>query len=112
MNEIKNAKISCTMLGYEDHGIFTFSITLDYGGSGQGAGGYCIYSKGDDSKNGYAMGIIPKILKTVGVNSWEQLKGKYIRVNSCHEEVKAIGNLLEDKWLNFKEYFSNKKGAK
>lgn len=40
--ELRNAKIRHTMLGIEDHGIFTFVLDLDYGGSGQGAGMYCL----------------------------------------------------------------------
>ena len=40
MEEIKNAIITGTYLGIEDHGILTFWLYLDYGGSGQGFGGY------------------------------------------------------------------------
>jgi len=35
--EIKNAKITHTFLGFEDHDCFTFILELDYGGSVQGA---------------------------------------------------------------------------
>ena len=38
--EIRNAVIQSTMLGYEDHGILTCFLHLDYSGAGQGFGGY------------------------------------------------------------------------
>lgn len=49
---MKNAKITHTMLGTEDHGIFTFMLHVDYDGSGQGIGGYALDEprKGSDGK--------------------------------------------------------------
>lgn len=107
----KNAKIVSTMLGYEDHGIFTFMLQLDYGGSGQGAGGYGLdewnetLSKREGTK--YGMDMLIAILETVGVREWEELVGKYVRVKTEHDKVHAIGHPLKDKWLNF-EHFSKK----
>ena len=40
--EIKNAKISSTMLGREDHGIMTFMIYIDGCVFSCGIGGYCL----------------------------------------------------------------------
>jgi hypothetical protein len=48
--ETKNAQIVDTMLGTEDHGIFSFSLNLDYGNSGQNAGGYALDTPKKDSK--------------------------------------------------------------
>jgi hypothetical protein len=42
MNEIRNAKISSTHLGVEDHNITTAMLTLDYGGVCQGFGGWSL----------------------------------------------------------------------
>ena len=95
--EIKNAKIKSTMLGKEDHGIMSFMLYLDYGGSGQGFGGY--------SLGGNSYKIIKRILEVVGVNSWEDLKGQVVRVKAEHNKVHSIGNFLEDDWLNPKEFF-------
>lgn len=92
--EIKNAKITGTMLGYEDHGILTCMIDLDYGGSGQGFGGYQLSDGHDLHRH------ITQILKTVGVEKWEDLKGKYVRVVAEHSKVHRIGNLLEEKWFD------------
>ena len=40
--EIKNAKISSTMLGREDHGIMTFTIYIDTCDFACSIGGYCL----------------------------------------------------------------------
>lgn len=102
MTEIKNARIESTNLGFEGHGIFSYMIFLDYGGSGQGFGGYAL---GGD----YAERTITGILTAVGVDNWEDLKGKYVRVSFGNEaagfgnKIKAIGNIIEDKWFDPKE---------
>jgi len=107
--ETKNAKIDGTFLGVEDHGIFTFYLYLSYGGAGQGAGGYGLdsYDEKTNKRVGYKRGIqlIMEILKVVGVNTWEELKGKHIRVKADMGRVYEIGNFLKDDWLNFEEFF-------
>ena len=100
MNEIveKNARITRTSLEIESHGMLTFSLTLDYGGGiMQGAGGYNL--------DGCSTLIFRAILNTVGVERWEDLTGKTIRVKATDAGVIAIGNILEDKWLDFEEFF-------
>ncbi|MDD2281259.1 MAG: hypothetical protein PHS80_00395 [Methanothrix sp.] len=94
-----NAIIKSTHLGFEDHGIMTFWLNLEYSScTGQRAGGYSI----DGSKG---MDLITKILTIVGVKSWEELPGKYIRVYSTHIGVGAIFNILEDRGVWFKKHF-------
>ena len=48
-------------------------------------------------------------MDTVGVERWEDLKGKYIRckVKGWGGTIDEIGNLIEDKWFNIREFFSN-----
>jgi hypothetical protein len=91
--EIRNAKIAGTTLGFEDHGIFTCFLHLEYGSGniGQSFGGYFLESHPK---------MIQSILKTVGVNSWENLKGKYIRAEFDNIHVERIGHITEDKWYN------------
>ena len=106
--ETKNANITRTMLGIEDHGIMSYSLTLDYGGSGQSFGGYCLDTpvKDDDGKflgrKGVAYGAdtILKILETLEVSTWEKLPGTKCRVVATHTGVKKIGHLLKDKWFD------------
>ena len=111
--EIRNAKIDYTMFGREDHGIMTFMIGINISGGGCcGVGGYAIdgYDRETKSRKFTAKGLeaISKILEVVGVDTWEQLKGKYIRVkdNGWGSTVDEIGNLMDDKWFNLREFFS------
>jgi len=115
--ETKNAKITSTMLGIEDHGILSFYLYLDYGGSGQGAGGYSLDTPIKTGNTflrrvGTAEGLslIMEILEIVGVGKWEDLPGKYIRVQADQAKVHAIGNVIKDKWLNFETFFKEIKG--
>lgn len=94
------------MLGYEDHGIMTIYLTLDYGGTMQGFGGYAldVYSEEDKERlPSKALGEwVMNLLDIVGVNKYEDLKGKYIRVEleeGWNGKILGIGNLLEDKWF-------------
>ena len=104
MEEIKNAKITSTALGYEDHGILTFYIYVDCGGSGQGFGGYALdkWSEDDNDRvpTEHAGQAIKNILGVVGVDKWEDLAGKNIRVKGGFNGISEIGNLLEDRWFN------------
>jgi hypothetical protein len=113
MIETKNARITSTMLGIEDHGIMSFYLYLDYGGSCQSAGGYSLDKPIKDEKGrfikrvGTAVGcdVIMKILEVVGVEKWESLPNKNIRVRADHSKVYAIGNLLREQWIEFEEFF-------
>ena len=111
--KIINAQITDTMLGREDHGIMTFMIFVKFGGYECGIGGYALDGRpkkeGDSVYSPKSMEIISKILEIVGVNQWEDLKGKYIRIidNGWGSTINEIGNLMEDKWLNFKEFFAS-----
>jgi hypothetical protein len=111
MGEIRNAKITATMLGREDHGIMTFQLCLEFRGCGCWWGGYAIdgYDKETKSRVFTAKGleVISKILEIVGVEKWEDLKGQYIRIedNGLGSAIDTIGNLMEDKWFNIREFF-------
>lgn len=101
MREIHNAKITGTMLGVEDHGIFTSFVYLEWEGAGIGFGGYVL---GGQS----GIDFIREILEVVGVEKWEDLKGKYVRVemDGLGRPCKGIGNILKDKWLYPREFFT------
>lgn len=114
--ETKNALITGTMLGIEDHGIMSFMLYLSYGGCGQGAGGYALDTPVKENgkflcRIGTAEGLsmIMRILEVVGVGKWEDLKGKHIRVKADLSAVHAIGNILKDDWLDFTSFFTEVK---
>jgi hypothetical protein len=98
------AKIRNTTLGYEDHGIFTLWLHVDYGGAGQGIGGYALdeYIKregegplrGDRFGTSYGMQFIIEVMKAVGVEKWEDVPGKTIFVlTDDSQKVIGIQNL-------------------
>ena len=103
---IKNAKIKSTKLGL-DRGVFlSFWLMLDYGGSGQGFGGYTLDAVPKDGRERVPHKIaghtVKRILEVVGVDSWEELPGKHIRVKKSGEwgsQIEAIGNILDDNWF-------------
>lgn len=109
---IENAKISGTFLGYDDHGIFTFTLGLTGDGWGVGFGNRALDDydgrKRERVPQPAALNIIPEILKVVGVDRWEELKGKHVRVetNGLGRSVTRIGNLIDNNWLALVEFFS------
>lgn len=114
--QIKNAKINYTKLGREDHGIMTFIIGLDFDGyCHQGIGCYALDGYNKETKtrvfSAKSMEAVSKILEVVGVDYWEELPGKYVRFKDqgWGKPIDEIGNLMEDKWFNLREFFSTVK---
>lgn len=115
MREIENARISSTFLGIEDHGVMSFTLFLDYGGSGQGFGQYCLDEpvKIDGKfirRKGTALGCdcILQILITLGVDSWEKLPGTYVKADHDSAKIYRIAPILGDKWFDVEEFFKDK----
>ena len=113
--EIRNATITGTNLGvhYTDHGILSFSIGLDYGGSGQSFGGWCldtvnqVYLDGDREApmripTELGSGLLLGIDRVFGCD-WEQLRGASCRAYGHNSRVIALGHFLKDKWLWLQE---------
>jgi hypothetical protein len=87
-------------------------IFVRFDGSVCGIGGYAIdgYDREQKTRVFTAKGLeaISKILETVGVHSWEELPGQYIRVkdNGWGSTIDEIGNLMSEKWFNLRDFFS------
>lgn len=117
MNEIENAKIVKADLSMEDLGVLTFDLVLEGCGWGCNFGGY-VLGKGyvgasDDEFEGYASGTeaIMRIMNVVGVSHFSELKGKYVRAmlgEGWGNGISAIGNIIENKWFSYKEFFAKK----
>lgn len=106
---IQNAVITDVSLSIADHGCLSGWLNLNYGGSGQGFGGYSLYSVGvfNRNKGGNFAGLfITRILEVVGVEKWEDLKGKPCRVDAEHNGVKRLGHFIEEKWFDPKVEFT------
>lgn len=115
MKMIKNARITSTMLGREDHGIMTFMIYIDAGDFSCGVGGFCLDEFNTASQTrvfrSKSMKAISEILNVVGVDKWEELPGKYIRFedNGWGSTVTKIGNIIDDKWLDMRKFFGEER---
>jgi len=94
--EIKNAKITGTELGGNERGP-SFWVYVDYGGAGQGFGGYSLGGT-------FTHYVITGILEALEVDSWEKLKGTPVRVKASHDKVQAIGHYLKDQWFDPSEF--------
>ena len=108
--ETLNAQIKKTKLGFIN-GIVDFVLVLEIqGGGGITLGGYALdyYNKEKGKRIGsaYGMNLIMRILEVVGVDTWEELKGKYIRINRIHlgDKATAIGNLMKEEWIDFNSF--------
>ena len=113
---IENALITNVDLSMADHGCLTLAMTLEGGGWGVVYGGYCL-GKGylgadDDFFDGSAAGMeyLIRIMDTVGVEKFQDLKGKYVRVANKRwgSSVKIIGNIIKDKWFDAETFFADK----
>lgn len=92
--QTENAIIKGTFLGIEDHGFLTFFLYLEGDGWGGGFGGF-------DCSSEFLPEAIKEILEVVEVDSWENLKGKMVRVDE-HELgmiPERIGHPIKDKWF-------------
>lgn len=113
---ICNAIIENATITNDDHGLLTAWLTLNYGGSGQGFGGYALYlpKELEDSKNGIPCcgHFIWRVMEIAEVSTWATLKGKAIRVRQDKEwgKIEAIGHIVKDDWFNPSEDFEQMRG--
>ena len=111
------ATIESTTLGYESHGILSAYLTLSWGSNGISVGGYCLDQPRDRDADDYTrigtafgMDHIIRILETVGVESWESLKGQQVIVlfkdkHSWGSAAVGIAHAIdEEKVLILKEH--------
>ncbi len=101
--ETKNAVIESAAISTAERGFLDAYLTLDYGGSGQGFGGYVLYipkSWTHHRVESVAGHFIFRVMEIAGVTRWEDLKGRTIRVQAEHSKVHAIGHIIKDDWFN------------
>lgn len=96
--EIKNAVIKSFRFDL-DHGLSAW-LDLDYGGSGQGFGGYLLYAEKNWKTSANCCGhFIYRVLKIADVEDVAQLKGKAIRVAIENGLAVGIGHIIDDDWF-------------
>lgn len=103
----ENAKITDVSLGIGDHCCLTFSIVIKGLGWGASFGGYNLAFFNGTSFEGSEKGLeaLTRIMDVVGVAKWEDIKGHYVRVKQENRLVVGIGNIIEDKWFEPREFF-------
>lgn len=105
---VVNAKIASTFLGIDADDNMNFLLRLEFDSCYKGYGAYPLdRPKINGNRIGIPEGIIAirEILNAVGVMKWEDLAEKYVRVRMLGNEIVAIGNILEDKWVSLREIF-------
>lgn len=114
--KIENVRITKVDLSMADHGCITLALCLEGRGVGVTYGGYNIghgylgAKEEDFSSNEKAMVYIMRIMDTIGVERFNDLKGRYARIASkgWGSTVNIIGNIIKDKWFNQEEFFKEK----
>ena len=114
--EERNAVIESVTITNDDHGLLSAWLSLDYGGSGQGFGGYALYlpktfRHHEPTGPNYAGHFIWRVLEIAGVNEWAKLPGKTIRVRTKQIGVEAIGHIVKDDWFDPKTDFEAMKNG-
>lgn len=106
VDTIKNGVIRDSFLGYEDHNIFTVTVTVETSDGVQSTPPF----------SGFAERIIVGILKVSGAKEWRDVLRKPVRLAYRGTSIVAIGHFIEDKWFNFDDlddeaYEEKKKGT-
>jgi hypothetical protein len=95
MPDMENCRITATHFGTEDRGLMTFVLTLGGPSWSQGFGGLNL------GKDVHWPAAIAALLDVVGVDAWEKLPGKLVRVRrGVGPEEMAIGHIIEDRWIS------------
>ena len=58
-----------------------------------------------NNENHKGLEALTRIMDVVGVAKWEDIKGHYVRVKQEDRLVVGIGNVIEDKWFEPREFF-------
>ncbi len=108
-HEIRNAIITSAVLDIGDRGILQAWVHLDYGGTGQGFGGYALYlpkSYSYHQLQSVAGHFIFRVMEVAGADQWSKLTGKTVRALCNHSGVKSLGHIVKDDWFCPSEDFA------
>lgn len=113
--ETKNAVIENAWIGLNERGFLECEVTLNYGGSCQGFGGYALHIPvgwRHREINSAAGEYIMRVLQVSGAESIEAMKGRNVRAKASHDKVHAIGHIINDDWFVPSEMFAESTKAK
>lgn len=115
---IENAIIKSVDLSMADHGCLALAMVIEGYGWGCTYGGYCLGNGfvGASSFKGSKTGIeyLMRIMDIAECDTFNQLKGKYIRVatKGWGGSVEIIGNPIKDKWFDAESFFKEAENDK
>lgn len=99
--ETRNAIIERAVIKNDDRVGLTAILNLNYGGLCQNFGYFCLYQPNAGVRTVNAMGhFIYRVLEVAGVNSWDELAGKAVRVVCDAEHIEKIGHIVKDIWFD------------
>lgn len=113
--EFRNAVIESASLDFGARGCLSMWLQLDYGGEGQGFGGFALYlpkSWRHHQMLSFAGHFIYRTLEIAGVESFDKLVGRTIRAKHNHQNIEAIGHIIKDDWFCPADDFSALKKLK
>jgi len=104
---IRNASIRNTKLGFQN-GLATSDIyfTLDQSaipGDKCAMGGVLLWKHKDENPADLTGTWVFRVLKVVGVDSWEALIGTPCRIKTNGRTITAIAHYLNDEWFDVSE---------
>lgn len=105
IREKRNAVIEGAKLCIENGGILTAWLTLDYGGAGQGFGGFALalskdFLHQDPPREGVFCGqFLLRVLQIAGVEEWSALPGRTIRADAEDTKIHGIGHIVKNDWF-------------
>lgn len=113
--KIENAIIEKVDLSMADYGCLTLQMVLKGSYWGCVYGGYVLghgyLGAADDFFDGSGIGMesIIRIMDTVGVKKFQDLKDKHIRVCSKNhgDSIKIVGNIINDKWFDYESFYKD-----
>lgn len=114
MAHIQNGIVSSAEVTMDRGSFLSVWLHLDYGGSGQGFGGYVLGGT-PDSKAGqmhatgpnFAAEFLVACMRVCDVEAFDKCAGKAIRVRRDREygQIEAIGHITKDVWFSPTETF-------
>lgn len=111
--QILNAKVVDADLSMADQGVLIMRLTLAGNGWNVDYGGYVlgVGSLGASEFTGMPKGTeqIMRVMDTVGVASFKELVGSYVRIAVSHNDngrINIIGNIITDKWFDIADFFA------
>ncbi len=95
MTEKELGKVDDVELYIEDHGLLTIFVHIDFGGTHQGFGGFCLdtYNEKTERREGFAGGtdFILRLLQLFGVDRLEKIKGKPVYAIRDEDHSQILG---------------------